>query len=279
MRRHLRLGLVLGVVLAAAGLALYGQAAERAARGVPVSSEGAARGEGGEASGPGEGMRTLPVTEAATEADGLLEVRVTAEGRPVPRAQVRLYQRGGRSSDTGRVNWRLAGAGATGNDGRLLLPARAGAYLLVARAERFAPAWRDLVHPLDGNRTPVHLRLEEASVLSGRTVVQGTRRPLPETQLTLTPHVSAWEQEARADAPAEERVVVTSDATGSFRVEGLAPGLYTVEGRAPGSPHTVEWNLRVPVAEPQVLALPRPGAAEPLWTPRRPPSKELRCGN
>jgi hypothetical protein len=281
MRRHLRLALVLGVILASAGLALYGRAAERAARETPVAlvpPEEAGR-EGAEPPGAsGDETRTLPVTETATEADGLLEVRVTEGGRPVPRAQMRLYRRGGRLLETGRVNWRVAAAGATGDDGRLLMPARSGAYLLVARAEGFAPAWRDLVHPLDGNRTPVHLRLEEAGALTGRTVAQGSGDPLPEVELTLTPHVSAWEQEVRADAPAEERVKVRSDAAGNFHVEGLAPGLYTVEGSVPGVPDTVEWNLRVPTAEPQVLALPGSGEEEPLRTPQRAPSKELRCG-
>jgi hypothetical protein len=282
MRHHLGGALVLGVVAAAIGLALYGRAMERAVERV---EEPAVLGQGLER-GPGEGpvlledeSRTLPVGESASEADGLLDLRVTVEGRPVSRAQVRLYLRGGRIADTGRVDWRVAAAGATGNDGRLQMPAREGAYLVVARAEGHGPAWRELVHPLDGNRTPVHLQLPEALSFSGLTVAQGTGRPLPGAELTLTPHVSAWEQETRADAPAEERVTVMSDAAGRFEVEGLAPGLYTVEGHARGSPFTEEWNIRLPTAaEPRVLALPRPDERPFPRAPRRPASKELRCG-
>jgi hypothetical protein len=272
---------VLVVVAAAVALALYGRAAERAAREVGVrelaeSSVASAR-EGPEVPGaPEDEVRTLPVGEAASEADGLLELRVVKGERPVSRAQVRIYRRGGRSPDTGQVDWRVAAAGATGNDGRLVMPARAGAYLVVARVEGSAPTWLNLIHPLNGNRTPVQLRLGEASSFSGRTVVQGTGRALPGAELTLTPYVSGWDQEVRADAPAEERVTVTSDAQGRFRVDGLAPGLYTVEGRGPGDASRVQWDVRVPSDEPRVLAL--PGGGERTRRPQRAPSKELRCG-
>jgi hypothetical protein len=273
------------VVAAAIGLALYGREAERAVRKVeePVVLGALGPGARQEPQGapelPADEGRTLPVGESASEADGLLDVRVTAAGRPVSRAQVRLYLRSGRIPETGRVDWRVAAAGATGNDGRLQMPAREGAYLVVARAEGLAPAWRELVHPLDGNRTPVHLRMEEEVTFSGRTVAQDTGEPLPGAELTLTPHVSAWEQEARADAPAEERVTMMSDGAGNFEVEGLAPGLYTVEGHARGIPITEEWNIRLPTtAEPRVLALPRADERPVPKVPRRPASKELRCG-
>jgi hypothetical protein len=225
---------------------------------------------------PVEEVHTLPMAEAANEADGLLELQVTAGGHPVPRAQVRLYRREGRSPGTGKVDWRIAAGGATGNDGRLMMPARPGAYLAVARADGHAPAWLNLVHPIGGARTPVNLRLEEPTSFFGRTVLQGTGMPLPEAELTLSPDVNLWKQEVGAEAPAEERVTVTSDGSGLFRVDGLAPGLYRVEGRAPGSSIPVEWTVWLPSAEPRVLAL--PGAAMPTRIPERSPSKELRCG-
>jgi hypothetical protein len=285
MRSHLGGAWLLSAVAAAIGLALYGQAAERAVARVEEPGGLEALGQGPETQPEPwarlslDETRTLPVDQAASEADGLLDLRVTVAGRPVSRAQVRLYLRGGRIPDTGQVDWRVAAAGATGNDGRLQVPARQGAYLVVVRAEGLAPVWRELVHPLNGNRTPVHLRMEEALTFSGRTVEQATGRPLPGAALTLTPHVSVWEQEARADAPAEERVRVVSDASGHFEVEGLAPGLYTVEGHAPGVPFTEQWNIRLPTAaEPRVLALPRVDARPLPQAPRRPASKELRCG-
>jgi hypothetical protein len=281
MRRHLGGVVVWGVVAAAIGLALYGRAAERAVRRVEEPAVLGAPSPRPEATPEprGDEARTLSVGESASEVDGLVDLRVTAAGRPVSRAQVRLYRRAGRVPETGRVDWRVAAAGATGNDGRLQMPAREGAYLVVAHAEGLAPAWRELVHPLDGNRTLVHLRMQEAQSFSGRTVAQDTGKPLPGAELMLTPHVSAWEQEVRADAPAEERVTVMSDAAGFFRVEGLAPGLYTVEGHAPGMPLTEEWHLRVPTsAEPRVLALPRVEERPFPKVPRQPASMELRCG-
>lgn len=274
-----------GVVAAAIALALYGRAMGRdVSQQEGEARRQTARGTAGQ--GPAEalsplaetGVRTLPVAEAASEADGLLEVQVTAGSHPVPRAQVRLYRREGRSPETGKVDWRIAAGGATGNDGRLLMPTRPGAYLAVARAEGLAPAWLNLVHPPGGARTPVHLRLEEPTAFSGRTVLQGTGKPLPGAELTLSPDVNLWEQELGADAPAEERVTVTSDASGHFRVEGLAPGLYMVEGRAPGSATPIKRALWLPSAEPRVLALPGPGPASPTRLPERAPSKELRCG-
>lgn len=271
-----------GVVAAAIGLAVYGRAAARDVRQLGEHEDPAVhQGPVGERPPevpwlPVEELHTLPMAEAANEADGLLELQVTAGGHPVARAQVRLYRREGRSPGTGKVDWRIAAGGATGNDGRLLMPARPGAYLAVARAEGHAPAWLNLVHPLGGPRTPVNLRLEEPTSFFGQTVRQGTGMPLPEAELTLSPDVNLWEQEVGADAPAEERVTVTSDASGLFRVDGLAPGLYRVEGRAPGSSLPVEWAVWLPSAEPRVLAL--PGAARPMRIPQRPPSKELRCG-
>ncbi|HVG62579.1 MAG TPA: carboxypeptidase-like regulatory domain-containing protein [Hyalangium sp.] len=272
-----------GVVAASIGLALYGRAAARDVRQLEVREvpSGAATGPGGEPipetrSLSVEGSRTLPMADVANEADGLLELRVTAGDRSVPRAQVRLYRREGRLPGTGKVDWRIAAGGATGNDGRLLMPVRPGAYLLVARAEGLAPAWLNLVHPFGGPRTLVNLQLEEPTSFFGRTVLQGTGRPLPGVELTLSPDVSIWEQEVGADAPAEERVTVTSDASGQFRVEELAPGGYTVEGRAPGSSVPVEWTLWLPSTESRVLAL--PGTGSPKRIPQRAPSSELRCG-
>jgi hypothetical protein len=271
-----------GVVAAAIGLALYGRAAARDVRQLEVRGVSGATGfPGGEVAAETpplsmEGAHTLPMADVANEADGLLELRVTAAGRAVPRAQVRLYRREGRFPGTGKVDWRIAAGGATGNDGRLLMPVRPGAYLLVARAEGLAPAWRNLVHPLGGPRTPVNLQLEEPTSFFGRTVLQGTGKPLPGAELALSPDVSIWEQEVGADAPAEERVTVTSDASGLFRVDGLAPGVYTVEGRAPGSSVPVAWTLWLPSTESRVLAL--PGAGRPKPIPQRSPSSELRCG-
>ncbi|SEM65995.1 Carboxypeptidase regulatory-like domain-containing protein [Stigmatella aurantiaca] len=285
MRSRLQGGLVMGVMAAAVGLALYGQAEERKAlREDSASSSEAAKAAGvaWEAASwdelPVTVPRTLPMAESASEADGLLDLRVTEAGRPVSRAQVRLYQRGGRLPETGQVDWRLAGAGATGDDGRLLMPARAGAYLVAAHALGAAPAWRELIHPLSGNRTPVHLSLVTGGSLAGRTVEQGSGQPLGGAELVLTPHVSVWEPDARADVPPEERVMGQSDASGRFFFDGLAPGVYTVAARAPGTSRVTEWSVRIPTDEARLLALPDPDDRVGRRRPRKAPSQELRCG-
>lgn len=271
------------VVVSAIGLALYGRASARAVPQVVAHesprAEPANEAPGELSWGSPEELRTLPVTDSASEADGLLELHVMAGGRPVPRAQVRLYRREGHSRETGKLNWRIAASGATGNDGQLLMPARAGSYLLVARANGFSPARLNLMHPLGGPRTSAILHMGEPSTFWGTTVLQGSGRALPGAELTFTPGVSPWEQSVHADAPAEERVTVTSDASGRFRVEGLAPGLYLVEGLAPGSTTPVEWSIWLPSQEPRVLALTAPGAVVPKRIAERAPSPELRCGH
>ena len=96
-----------GVVAAAIGLALYGRAAARDVRQLEGRGvAGPVKVAGGELTPEPhslsvEGPRTLPMADVAHEADGLLELRVTARGRAVPRAQVRLYRREGRFPGTG----------------------------------------------------------------------------------------------------------------------------------------------------------------------------------
>ncbi len=185
--------------------------------------------------------RTLPVAESASEADGLLELRVMAGGRPVSRAQVRLYRRSGRIPETGRVDWRVAAGGATGNDGQLLMPARAGAYLVVARAEGLAPAWLRPGAPIGRDRgRPAHPAHGGAAAPSGARRCCRTRAGrCAGAELTLTPDVSPWEQDVHADAPAEERVTVTSDSTGASGWRDSHRALHG-GGAAPGSP--LRWS-------------------------------------
>ena len=86
---------------------------------------------------------------------------------------------------------------------------------------------------------------------AAETAPEVTGRPLAGAELTLTPHVSAWEQEARADAPAEERVTVTSDATGCSGVlAGEQVGvLPTDASQFRARPAALDAELAVDVAQ------------------------------
>src|SRR5207245_3954128 len=60
---------------------------------------------------------TPPLERAATAADGFVDARVLAQGKPLFGAHVRLYFRGRVDRNTGVIDWRFGGAGETGRDG------------------------------------------------------------------------------------------------------------------------------------------------------------------
>jgi len=211
--------------------------------------------------------RTGPNPEPApeqvlSEADGVLEVWLIAGERPVPGAQARLYWRGTRDPNLGEFSWRRVGEGRTDEKGRVQLAAGPGNYLVSVRADGHAPLLRQVVRPLGEARTRIELRLEPGLTLGGRTVVRGTKEPLPLVQLVLTPRapeLAAW---LAPDAPDEERVHAASDTRGHFRVDGLAPGTYMLEARTPGYARTVIDRVKVPNPEPLEVALRLAGVIE-----------------
>src|SRR2546430_11335176 len=90
---------------------------------------------------------TLPFDQPATAADGFVEARVLAQGRPLFGAHVRLYFRSRTDRNTGLIDWRFSGAADTGRDGIARIPARPGSYLAAARASTFAPAHAEVQRP------------------------------------------------------------------------------------------------------------------------------------
>ena len=205
-----------------------GAGVTRAGSGAPGSAAGDAdpqRAKGAEAA-PGP---TPVVEQVAVAADGFIELLVTAAGKPVPGAAVRLYLRGRTDPNTAQVEWRLAGAGITGEAGKVRLAARPGAYLASARARGFAPAQREVKRAQGEPVSRAALELAAGATLAGRTLSKGEAVPL--AQVTLSPRTRPG---SRVDVPAEERVLVTSDERGRFTAQGLAPGDWQVEARAPG---------------------------------------------
>jgi hypothetical protein len=147
---------------------------------------------GGEGQGPAEPGSTPLLGQAATEAQGLLEVEALHQERRVPGALVRLYLRGERDPNLNEIGWRLAGTAVTDAEGRARLPSAPGAYLLAVRASGLAPLLLDLVRPLNEEHTRVQVRLEPGYVLAGHTRLLGSAQPLEE----LT--AGSWKLEARA---------------------------------------------------------------------------------
>ena len=230
----------------------HGQASERTSRREP-SRPGAAANP----SRPEE----VPTPEA-TEADGVLEVQVLAASAPVPGARVRLYARGPRDPNLNEVLWRPVGQGTTDARGQARLAARPGTYMVAVHVEGRAPVLRDVVCAWGVARTTVRLTLEPAQVLTGRTVVRGTKEPVPLVELVLTPRAPELEAWQRAEVPAPERVYASSNERGDFRVEGLAPGNYQLEAHTPGYAREEVASVRVPSGSPLSVELSLAGVIE-----------------
>ncbi|MDY7226907.1 carboxypeptidase regulatory-like domain-containing protein [Hyalangium rubrum] len=197
-----------------------------------------------------------------SEVDGVLEVELLAGARPLAGATVRLYWRGPRDPNLDEVSWRLASTDTTDEQGRARLASGPGSYLLAVRAQAHAPLLRHVVRPYGEARTHLRLTLEPGQTLTGRTVSLDSGEPLPLVELVLTAHGLQLERYQSAEAPPEERVYATSDARGSFRMDGLAPGTYQLEARAPGHAREVLPDVKVPAPAPLTVALRMAGVIE-----------------
>ncbi len=175
---------------------------------------------------------TQPVAEPMRREEGTLRVEVLSPQGPQPAARVTLYLRGPHEPTTGQPTWRLAGTGITDDTGVLVLPARVGRYLVAARADGFATARAELARPRGEAHSQVRLTLAPGATLDGTTLERASLSPVPLVALVLTPRLSSLG--GLASTPAEERHHGSSDARGTFRFEGLAPGEYQLEARAPG---------------------------------------------
>jgi hypothetical protein len=190
---------------------------------------------------------TPPVARPATAADGFVEATVTAQGKPVAGAQLRLYLRGHADRATGKIDWRLAGVGKTSAAGQARLPALPGPYLLTARGTGFAAAHRDFVRPAGEAVTKVALELGAGQSLNGRTMQKGGKEPVPLALVTVVEDEAPAGRGARrrgpafffgprasSEAPVEEQQHATSDEQGRFHLDGLEPGSYRVTAVATG---------------------------------------------
>ena len=177
---------------------------------------------------------TRPIEHPATAADGFIEVRALAGGKPLAGARVTLYERGEEPGGS----FRLAGAGATGADGGLRLPARAGRYLVSARGGGLAPARQEVQRPAGEPVTRVVLELAAPSSLAGRVVAKQGKEAVPLAEIVL----------AAGAAPPEEEARATADTSGRFRFDGLAPGRYRAEASASGYARATR-QLEVPGGE------------------------------
>jgi protocatechuate 3,4-dioxygenase beta subunit len=208
----------------------------------PGSGPGSAAAEVAGAPGRSPEVNPEPATAAPGRRveDGGFLVQVSASGRPVAGADVRIYER----EVTTGTGWRPVGAGQSGPDGTLFLAAAAGSHLLVASAPGLARAIVESVRPAGEARTPVELKLSAAAALAGRTVERKSGEPVPFATVVATP-VRRGPGPRRLELPPEERAIATSNERGEFRIAGLQPGRFEVEARAEG--HAAGHRHDVPV--------------------------------
>lgn len=181
-----------------------------------------------------------PVMHAAA---GTLEVLVTAAGVPVPNAQVRSYFRLARESTSGR-RWVSTGVATTDKRGVARFPAQVGVYAVTVRSKGRPTTTRQVQRTLGVAKTSVEVTLDGASRLLGITEDAHTRQPVAPATITLTPR----------DAPDEEAIITTVDASGRFSFEFLAPGTWVLRGQAPGSGSAPPVTLQLPTSEVTTLS-------------------------
>ena len=202
--------------------------------------------------------RTPALERPATPADGFAEVRVLSADQPVAGARVVLYWRN--IARRAAVSYRIAGAGTTGRDGTVRLPAPAGAYLVSAHAPPLAAAEKEFVRPAGAPVTRVEVKLPQAYVLQGRTLSRGTGEPVVQARIVVAGVLRAagFRGAGRPESlPPEERTVAESDANGRFKVAGLGAGNWSVEATSVGHsralarvaiPHQGDLLLELPAA-------------------------------
>ncbi len=200
--------------------------------------------------------RSPPLEPAATAADGVVEVRVTAGGEPLPGAEVRLYA----APDGAGRPWRRAGEGRTDRAGAVRLAARAGSYLAAARAPGLAAGRAELVRSAADATTRVDVALEPAAALDGRAAAPGGG-PIAGARVRAVPLLSRWPGFSAPSAPPEETAIAQTDAAGAFRIAGLAPGSFAVSVEASGYHPVLLPRVAVP-GDALAIAVEPLGAAE-----------------
>lgn len=197
---------------------------------------------------------TPPLEPAATEADGLVELRATAGDAPLAGAEVRLYLELPPRTGALEPAWLRAGEARTDAEGIARLPARPGTYLAAVRAAGLAPAHAEVICAPGEELTHAEVALAPPTALDVRVVARPEGRPV-QARVVLLPAVGRGARLSPPSAPVEERISASADGAGAARLDGLAPGTYAVAAEAADLHPVLLPRVAVPRAEPLAISL------------------------
>jgi hypothetical protein len=205
------------VRVASDGHAVNGQAPARGVALAATGQDAATERASGDRASPDE----TPLLEVPfSDADGLIEVTISADGKEPPQpASVTLYWRGNHDTTNNTFEWRVVGR-APFAQAPARFAARPGYYLVEAAANGWPRSVKVVQKPEGEVVTRVAIDLQAAGVFEGRVVEKRTKAPIPNATVSFSPLVA----DGRRNLPRELRWTTHADASGRFRFDDVARG-------------------------------------------------------
>lgn len=189
-----------------------------------------------------------PRGEASPIDGGVFSILVESSGRSIANAIVstaRLNQ----DSLLTEPSWLPGQSDTTGADGRVVIPAIDGVWVLSAKADGFAESVVDVVKPVGERFTTVRISLSRPVDLDG-LAIDASDRPVVPAAIRAIP---LGERNARRISSPLGVHEVTVDTHGRFHFSDLDSGWWRLEGEAEGLGRADGIIVAIPVDRPVTL--------------------------